>query len=143
MMIMTAFPTVRTLREELAPTPLALATAAPGARSSSSSPPSSSSSATESPRRSSTRRGRWRRKRRRGRARRRPNLLYNPLLAPLQVISMSPFQNHPKQAVPHPNLPAADVDAHLGRVLRRLDDHRQQAHTSAHVQTPPPTLKML
>jgi len=52
-------------------------------------------------------------------------------------------KNHPKQAVPHPNLPGADVDAHLGRVLRRLDDHRQQAHTSAHVQTPPPTLKML
>ena len=42
-----------------------------------------------------------------------------------------------------PNLPAADVDAHRGRVLRLRLVHRQQAHTSAHVQTPPPTLKML
>lgn len=42
-----------------------------------------------------------------------------------------------------PNLLAADVDAHRGRVLRLRLVHRQQAHTSAHVQTPPPTLKML
>merc|ERR1719367_777769 len=120
MMIMTAFPTMRTLREDPAPTHLALATAAPGAPSSSSLPPSSYSSATASPRRSSTRRGRLRRKRKRRRARRkRPKWFLHP--APTQKSSPCRHsKNHPKQAVPHPNLPAADVVLHLGRV--RLDD---------------------
>jgi len=59
---------------------------------------------------------------------------------------MSPFQTIQSGAA-YPNLPAADVDAHLDVHLHvdahRRDVHLQQAHTSAHVQTPPPTLKML